>query len=349
MTRHRWLRLVALCALLVNVAPCLSGAQDAAVRDLILAGNATPVRLMGYGLVTGLGGTGDRVKGFTGSRQTVQSIVNLLRRFDIEVPPDLLQTKNVAAVLVTSEVSPYLRPGGRFEVQVSSLGDAQSLRGGVLYMRPLVADAGGRPVAAAQGMMMVSGGGGKEQGASTTARIPDGGVLEADLPRPQMASGRRLLLKEPDLGTAIRIVSAIDSAFGGRGNAVVEDPGAITLTLRDTADGFASALSRIRDLKVRPQHVARLVIDSRDGTIVGGGELPVSEAVVSHAGITLNVGSGRASDSTATKGDVRIAAGTSVRTIASVLHALQVTPQELTAIFEALRAANAIACEVVGR
>ena len=103
-----------------------------------------------------LNGTGDRVSGTTGSGETVQSIVNLLRRFDISVPARLLRTRNVAAVLVTSEVSTYLRPGGRFEVAVSSLGDARSLRGGVLWMTPLVADAGGQPLAGAQGPIVIS-------------------------------------------------------------------------------------------------------------------------------------------------------------------------------------------------
>lgn len=341
---------------LLLAAPGAVWAQESAIRDLIMPGTAAPVRLMGYGIVTGLAGTGDRVKGLNGSRQTVQSIVNILRRFDIEVPPDLLQTKNVAAVLVTAEVSPYLRSGGRFEVHVSSIGDAQSLRGGVLFMTPLVADVGGRPVGGAQGVMLVGGSaGGRQEGtASTTARIPDGGVLEAELPRPKAAAGTTLLLKEPDLGTALRIVAAIDSAYGGRGNATVEDPGAITLTLRDTGSSLAEQVGRIRDLRVRPTRVARLVIDARDGTIVAGGELPVSESTVSHGGITINIGTGTTpapvtGDSVTARSDVRVPAGTSVRMIASALHALQATPQEMTAIFEALRAANAINCEVIVR
>lgn len=334
-------------ALLVAAVTPAANAQDARVRDLVLADVAPPSRLMGYGLVTGLSGTGDRVSGNFGSRQTVQSVVNLLRRFDVEVPPELLRTRNVAAVLVTAEVSPYLRPGGRFEVHVSSVGDAQTLRGGVLWMTPLMADAGGKALAGAQGALLISGGtapGAWAQG-GTTARIPEGGVLEADLPRPPAGAGNKLLLREPDVGTATRIVAAIDSAFGGPGNASVDDPGAITLTVKDTSASLAGVLARIRELRVRPSRAGRIVIDGRSGTVVAGGDLLVGEAVVSHDGITLSVGA--TTDSTSTKGDVRVSAGSTVQTIAVALHSMQSTATETAAIFEALRTVGAISAEVV--
>jgi flagellar P-ring protein precursor FlgI len=304
---------------------------------------------MGFGLVTGLNGTGDRVTGTYGSRQTVQSIVNLLRRFDVEVPVAVLRTRNVAAVLVTAEVSPYLRPGGRFEVRVSSLGDAQSLRGGVLWMTPLVTDVGGKPLAAAQGALLVSGTDASRPSLAggTTARIPDGGALEVELPHPAAALATKLLLREPDVQTATRIVAAIDSAFGGPGNAAVEDPGSITLTLKDTATSFLSALARIRELRIRSSRVARIVIDGRDGTIVAGGDVLVGEAVVSHGRITLSIGA--SADTASTPGDVRVAAGTSVQRIASALHAMRATPSEIAAILEALHGVGAISAEVVAR
>ncbi|MBI3568674.1 MAG: flagellar basal body P-ring protein FlgI [Gemmatimonadetes bacterium] len=325
-------------------------AQDVRVRDLVIADAAPPVRLMGYGLVTGLNGTGDRVMGAVGSRQTVQSVVNLLRRFDVEVPLEMLRTRNVAAVLVTAEVSPYLRPGGHFEVRVSSLGDAQSLRGGVLWMTPLVADAGGRPLAGAQGALQVSIGNSSRamQQNVMTALIPDGGVLEADMPRPRMAAGNKLLLRDPDLGTASRMAAAIDSALGAKGIARVEDPGAVTLALKDTTGGYAEALARVGDIKLRPARAARLVIDGRDGTVVGGGDPTVGEAVVSHAGITLTIGA-TTDTTTPPHGGVRMAAGSPVQKVAAALHAVQASPGEIAAIFEALREVGAIAAEVVLR
>ena len=346
--RHFWWWLLFEAMFVALIRPL--HAQEVRVRDLVLTDVVPPVRLMGYGLVTGLSGTGDRVTGTNGSAQTVQSVVNLLRRFDVEVPAEMLRTRNVAAVLVTAEISPYLRPGGRFEVNVSSLGDAQSLHGGMLWMTPLVADAGGKPLAGAQGALVMSAGGLARAAISsgTTARIPDGGVLEADMSRPPAAAANMLLLREPDIGTAARIVAVIDSAFGGRGQAMVEDPGAVRLALKDTSAGLAAVLARLRDLKVRPARSGRIVVDSRDGTIVAGGDLTVGEAVVSHAGITLSIVA--ATDtSAATPGSVRVTAGTSVQRIASALRAVQASATELASVFEALREVGAISAEVIVR
>lgn len=327
-------------------------AQDSRIRDLVLTDAAPPVRLMGFGLVTGLNGTGDRVAGAYGSRQTVQSIVNLLRRFDVDVPAAVLRTRNVAAVLVTSEVSPYLRSGGRFEVHVSSLGDAQSLRGGVLWMTPLVADVGGKPLASAQGSLLVSSDGSRStmstDAASTTGRIPDGGMLEIDLPRPtESASNNKLFLREPDVLVATRMVAVIDSAFGGPGNATVGDPGLIILTIKDTSSSFLTALAKVRTLRVHSPRPGRIVIDGRDGTIVAGGDLLVGEAIVSHSRITLSIGA--SADTSSTPGDVRMPSGTTVQRIGAALHAMRATPSDIAAIFEALRSVGAISAEVISR
>ncbi|HYW49824.1 MAG TPA: flagellar basal body P-ring protein FlgI, partial [Gemmatimonadaceae bacterium] len=129
---------IMLSSMLMLGASMLQG--QARIRDLVMGEGAAPVRVVGYGLVAGLNGTGDRGMGGSQGGQTVQSIVNLLRRFDITVPASVLRSRNVAAVLVTAEVSAYLRPGGRFDVQIASIGDAPSLRGGVLYMTPLIAE-----------------------------------------------------------------------------------------------------------------------------------------------------------------------------------------------------------------
>lgn len=338
--------LAGLLALLV-AAPL--SAQEARVRDLVLTDVAPPVRLMGYGLVTGLNGTGDRVTGSTGSRQTVQSVVNLLRRFDIEVPAEMLRTRNVAAVLVTAEVNPYLRPGGRFEVHVSSIGDAQSLHGGVLWMTPMVSEAGGRPLAAAQGSLLttVDRNARGSSNTGTTARMPEGGALEIDLPRPAGTAQTRLLLREPDLFTATRIAAVVDSLAGGPGNAEVEDPGSVRLILKDTLPSLAAAVARVREFRIRLPRTNKVIIDSRDGTVVAGGDLQVGSAVVSHSGITLSIGA--PADTSATRGDVRLPTGTTVQKIAAALHAVQSTGTEMAAIFESLRAVGALAAEVIVR
>jgi flagellar P-ring protein precursor FlgI len=338
-----------------------AGAQDVRIRDLTLTDGAAPIRLVGYGLAVGLDNSGDRSAGRGG--MTVQSVVNLLRNFNVEVPTDLVRTRNAAAVLVTAEVSPYLRAGGRFDVHVASLGDARSLRGGVLYMTPLVAEAGGRPVAGAQGSLLLSDGVDPRQrygppAIETAARVPGGGQLEADLPRPTLAQSGRLLLKEPDLATATRIATAVNAALGAN-TATVEDPGAVTLAL--PAAGRAAALARVGELAVRPARAARVVIDVRDGTVVAGGDLAVGEAVVSHGAVTLNIGGGAEPQGPATTapaagatadappGDVRVTPGSSVQKVAAALHAVQTPASDIAAIFAALRDVGALAADVVVR
>jgi flagellar P-ring protein precursor FlgI len=344
--------LLVLLVIAIWCIPALARSQsEVKIRDLTTAEGALPVRLVGYGLVVGLDGTGDRAVGGQTAGQTVQSVVNMLRRFEIEVPPEMLRMRNVAAVLVTAELSPYLRPGGRFEIHVSSMGDARSLRGGVLYMTPLVSEVGGKSVATAQGSLLVSEGGAATRYTptiETTARIPTGGVLEADLPRPALVASSRLMLREPELGTATRIAAAINGAFGAK-TAAVEDEGSVLVTLADTVVK-ATAFARIRDLAVRAEHTPRIVIDSKDGTVVAGGDMTVGSATVTHGSVTLAIGTDTAMASdTITAGNVRLPSGTSVQRIASALHAVQAPPSEIAAIFAALREAGAITAEIIIR
>ncbi len=356
-TRAVVLGCVLVCTALMLTASLLPA--QSRIRDLVMADGAAPVRVVGYGLVAGLDGTGDRGMGGSQGGQTVQSIVNLLRRFDINVPANVLRTRNVAAVLVTAEVSAYLRPGGRFDVQVASIGDAPSLRGGVLYMTPLISEVGGGPVATAQGGVVLSEGSDRSGARSygtrveTSARIPAGGVVESELPRASYATATSaLLLREPDIATASRIAAVIDSALGA-GTARVDDPGSVTLTLKDSAGSARSAaIAQLRDLPIRIARGAKVVIDGRDGTVVAGGDVTVGEAVVTHGQITLSIGGNPAApgDTTAApRGDVRLANGISVQRIASALHGVRSSPQEIAAIFSALREVGAISAEVVIR
>jgi len=341
------LTLLALAGVLSLFSSRLGAQEMIRVRELTIEDKAIPVRLLGYGLVVGLDGTGDRSSGGKSGGMTVNSIVNLLRRFGIQIPVEAMKSKNAAAVVVTAEISPYLRAGGRFEVHVSSLGDARSLRGGVLWMTPLQSDVGGEPVASAQGpVLMADLGGARSSSIENSARIPAGGLLEVDMPRPQFTATSKLLLREPDVTMATRIATAINKELGD-GMATVEDPGSIALSFKGQKDGQAEVLARIQDLRVQPQKVARLIIYGRDGTIIVGGDLTIGEATVSHGGITLTVG---AADTTAASpNNLRMAPGTPVTRVASALHAVQAPPAEIAAIFEALRAAGAIAADVVVR
>lgn len=348
MTIRHSLRAAALLVSLTAASTTLHAQEMIRLRDLTIEDKAIPVRLMGYGLVVGLDGTGDRVFGVRTGGMTVTSVVNLLRRFDIQIPPEVLRTRNVAAVLVTAEVSPYLRAGGRFEVHVSSLGDARSLRGGVLWMTPLLSDVGGQSMASAQGSVLMSETGDNRMfGAiENSARIPTGGLLEGDLPRPAFASTSRLLLREPNLIMATRIASAINKEMGD-GTAKVDDPGAVSLQLKDDKSDRAELFAKLQELRIQTSRVSRLIIDARDGSIVAGGDLTVGEATVSHGDITITIGA--TDTTTAAAGNLRMAPGTPVTRIAAALRAVQAPPADVAAIFESLRAVGAIAAEVVVR
>lgn len=351
MSRAQRLLRLAMYTVGLMLLPVLTHAQgDVKIRELTSPEGALPVRLVGYGLVIGLDGTGDRAIGGQSAGQTVQSVINILRRFNIEVPADLIRMRNVAAVLVTAEVSPFLRSSGRFEVHVSSMGDARSLKGGVLYMTPLVADPNGPPLATAQGSLLVSEGGATTRYSTTietSARIPTGGLLEADLPRPTIAATSRLLLREPDLGTASRIAAAINGAFGDK-TAVVEDEGSVQVTLADSMVK-ATAYTRIRELSIKPERAPRLVIDGKDGTVVAGGDMMVGTATVSHGAITLVLGADVASDTSAVPGSVRLPSNISVQRVAAALHAVRTPPSEIAAIFASLREVGALSAEVIVR
>ena len=333
------------------LAPLPAGAQ-VTVGTLTRHDGDLPRRLAGYGLVVGLDGSGDRsFGGARGSTPTVRSVLNLLRRFDIEVPSEQLRLRNVAAVLVTAEVSPWLRSGGRFEVQIAALGDATSLRGGVLWMTPMVTDPGQPPVGTAQGPVLVANdptATGAYARRGNSGRIAEGGVLEVD-PDPVLADGARLLLRNPDLQTATLIAAAVNAAVAP-GTAKVIDPGVVQLAppANRSADlpGFLAAVDAV---SLTPPEPARIVIDSRDGTVVAGADVRLGAAVVSHRGITLQIGATAAPASAGPTDLVRLAPHASVADVAAGLHAAGARAEDIAAIFEALEKAGALTAEVIVR
>lgn len=340
---------LAALAVVILSAPAVSG-QQTRIRDLTVFSGDIPVRLVGYGLVVGLDGTGDRVIGGFSSGQTVRSVANLLRRFDVEVPENVLRTRNVAAVLVTSELSPYLRPGGRFDVHVASIGDATSLRGGVLWMTPLQSNPADPVFATAQGALQVAenfGSAANAYGVETTAILPDGGLLEQMLPAPDFDDDRLLFLRNPNLGTATRIADAINTALGD-GAAAVTDPGLIALQLsNDSTTSHSEILGQIGELMVEPQRTARVIIDSRSGTVVAGGDIRVGEAVVSHGAMTLAIG--ESTGAPVVPGNLRMAPGVTIQDVTAALHAVAAPPEAIAQIFAALRQVGAITAQLTIR
>ncbi len=319
------------------------------IGDLVSHEGVTPVRLVGYGLVVGLDGSGDRSFGnASGSPQTVRTVANLLRRFNIEVPAERMRLRNVAAVLVTAEISPYLRTGGRFDLHVASIGDATSLRGGVLWMTPLVTDQDQPPIGTAQGAVAVSGDPRVRAAtrAGSSGRVLDGGVLEVALPIVPRLPVPRLVLRTPDLSVAARIQAVIDTAFGA-GTARVEDPGSIRLNYPATMADTMMFLAAIDTLPVEVVAAAQIVIDGRTGMVVVGGEVPIRAATVSVRGITLRIGG--SGDLASGDGVVALPSGASVGDVAAGLHAAGVPPADVAALFEGLRASQALSARVTVR
>ncbi|MEM7416463.1 MAG: flagellar basal body P-ring protein FlgI [Gemmatimonadota bacterium] len=365
MMRARVASLVAGLVLLCLVASEVN-AQGVRVRDVTIPEGEIPVRLVGYGLVTGLGGTGDRVFGSREGNMTVRSIANLLRNMGIEVPEYVIRSRNAAAVLVTAEASPYTRAGGQFDVRVASLGDASSLRGGVLWQTPLVGTVGGATMAVAEGAILLpSRTDNRRDLVETSARLIDAAVAVAPLGSAPAGPPQRLLIRDPDLATAQRVADAINATLGAD-VATVEDPGAVALQL--PADNPLGAMVQLGDLTITPSQTPRVVVDAASGVVAAGGEITVGTAVVSHDWLTLTVSSpdpnaapnpnvpgapnaplganGLPTPQVLPPGAVRAEAGVQVQSLAEALHAVGATAEVIGAVFRSLRAAGALHAEV---
>lgn len=329
--------------------------QSVFVRDLTINEGDIPVRLLGYGIVTGLNGTGDRVTGSRDGSMTVRSVANLLRNMGIEVPERLIRTRNAAAVLVTAEVSRYTRTGGRFDVSVSSLGDATSLRGGVLWLAPLSATVGGQAYASAQGSIQLQRAPDERRRdvVETSAVLADGGVALADFGG-TIAPPGRLLLRDPNLGTAQLIADAINASVGA-GTATVEDPGSVAIQL--PADNAFGTLVAMGDLPITPSTVSRVVVDARSGVVAAGGNISVGAAVVSHDWLTVSIADAAPAQPAAPPGAppvedvpppgaVRAETGVQVQALAEALHAVGATADIIGAVLRSLRDVGALHAEV---
>lgn len=355
-------RLCIAALLAVVFLPTPSIAQDVPIGELVIVEGAVARRLMGYGLVVGLDGTGDRsFGGANGAAHTVRSVVNVLERHGVQVPEDRLRIRNVAAVLVTAEISPYARPGARFDVTVSSVGDARSLEGGVLYMTPLALGPGVAPVASAQGGVVVSAAPGRRQyfARHGTATVRQGGALEVPLTDRPDVTEMRLLLTTPDLGLATRIRAAIDQALGD-GSATVEDPGTVRVTAGEGGADAMAVLAEVQALVVPAEPGPSIVVDARSGAVVAGGRIVVGPASVSQGGITLTVGGsepdpvpaggapsvGTSLGEDPEDGRARVAEGASVQDVVGALHAAGARPGEVARILLALREVGALRADV---
>lgn len=279
-----------LLGLAVLLWPALGGAQPVRIKDIADVEGVRDNQLVGYGLVVGLPGTGDRLRTAIFTRQ---SLVGMLERLGVNTRDNeaRLDTRNIAAVMVTANLPAFAQPGSRIDVAVSSLGDASNLTGGTLLVTPLLG-ADGAVYAVAQGAVATGAiaargaGGSIARGVPTSARISSGAIVERAVP--YSLAGRdhvRLALRNPDFTTAQRIAAAINGRGGNVARAV--DPRTVLLTLggRDPM----SFITQIEQLRVTPDQVARVIVEEASGTIVMGEQVRVSTVAIAQGNLTIRI------------------------------------------------------------
>ncbi|MBN1104812.1 MAG: flagellar basal body P-ring protein FlgI, partial [Deltaproteobacteria bacterium] len=241
-------------------------ASAARIKDIASLKGARLNELIGYGLVVGLNGTGDG----TGTKFTVQSLVNMMERLGIHALPDQVKVANVAAVMVTAKLPPFARIGSKMDVLVSSIGDAKSLQGGTLLLTPL-RGVDNQIYALAQGPLVVGGfsasgaaGGGVQKNHPTVARIPGGGAVEKEIEF-EFNSMENLVigLHNPDFTTALRVSQAINKALG-ESLAVPADAGTIRISLGEKAKGsLVNLVAALEQIDIQPDTRAKVILDER--------------------------------------------------------------------------------------
>ena len=340
------------------------------IKDIAYFSTNDSKQIIGYGLIVGLAGTGDSYR----STFTVQSITSMLKRFGITVPQVDTKTKNAAAVIVTATLNSSLKPGAKFDVNVSSLGDASSLLGGTLLMTPL-SGIDGKVYAMSQGSISIGGfdfntssGSRLSKNHALTGRVPNGGILEQLLRQEGVSTSDLVLyLKNPDATTSMNITIAINNKFGNNtANSVDEAEVKIKIPANKAGDHVAF-ISELEGLKVEIDFVAKVVLNERTGTVVAGSNVTIKPVVISHGGLNLTVKSRPiisqpepfSNGQTTVLNNltpyavqdsanaVVINGASTVQEVASALNSLKVSPKDIIEIFQALKESGALIAELV--
>ena len=336
------------------------------IKDVVDIEGARPNQLSGIGIVVGLAGTGDK------SPMAAQMMKNMLQQYGLTVDEKAVRSKNVAVVTLTTELPPYVRPGQTIDLNVSTMGDAKSLQGGTLLQAPMKA-ADGRIYAVAQGAVLVGGYTASGSSASTTknvptaGRIPNGAIVERDVPTDYAAGGEMaLLLRTPDFTTAQRISDVINSTFGAVARPM--DAGRVVVALPGQYTAAPTAfLAKMEKLEIQPDTVARVAVNERTGTVVMGGDVKISSVAVAHGNLTVSVAEdptvvqpnafGGGQTATERRTDVTVEesrssliampATTTVRELVRVVNAIGATPRDVIEILQAINEAGALHGQLV--
>jgi flagellar P-ring protein precursor FlgI len=364
--RSFWLSVAAVAAL--GAAPV----RAERIKDIATVAGVRGNQLIGYGLVVGLDGTGDQT---SQTPFTIQALKNMLAQLGVLVPPNVNpQLRNVAAVTVQATLPPFAKPGQMLDITVSSIGNAQSLRGGALLMTPL-RGADGEVYALAQGNLVVGGFGVAGDDGSrvsvnvpSTGRVPNGATVERMVPTALgTAEALVLNLNTPDFTTAARLTEVVNASLGAGTAATID---AISIRVRAPLDESqrVSYLAHIENLEVEPaQAAAKVIVNSRTGTVVIGSNVRVTPAAVAHGslvvritetalvsqpnplagGETVVVGQSDIDVDQAQSRMFVFEPGTSLNSIVEAVNQVGAAPGDLVAILEALREAGALRAELI--
>ena len=344
--------------------------QAQRIKDIAFLDGEYSEQVIGYGLIVGLAGTGDTYR----SEFTIQSITSMLKRFGITVPQTDLKTKNVAAVMVTATLNSYLKPGTKFDVVVSSMGDAKSLNGGTLLMTPL-SGMNGTVYGFAQGPISI---GGYDFGTATgnrivknhalAGRVPRGGILKTEIQQNiDFSQEVRVYIKDPDMQTSSNVANAINAKFGNN-IAKAYDASEVDVQIpQDKQNNIVSFLAELEALNVETDVEAKVVLNERTGTVVSGNNVIIQPVSITHGNLNITIRSypivsqpgafSRGStaifnnlipyaqqDSSKT---VALNKASNVQEVAAALNSLKVAPKDIIAIFQALKEAGALTAELI--
>jgi flagellar P-ring protein precursor FlgI len=344
------------------------GARAVRIKDIADVRGVRSNQLVGYGLVVGLDDTGDSKKALF----TVQSLASMLEKMGITVDNEDIRVSNVAAVMVTAELPAFARSGGRIDALVSSIGDAESLAGGTLLLTPLKA-VNGQIYAAAQGPVNTGGfsangtAGSVQKNFPTVGRVINGALIEREIELDfNQRNALTLNLHNPDFTTASRVVDAINALFYDQ-IAAAADAGTVQLAVPAAyTENVVELMAMIEKLEVKPDAVARVVINERTGTVVMGESVRISTIAIAHGNLSIVIkesalvsqpqpfGEGQTvavpdTELQVTEDDKQlmlVPAGASIGEVVRALNALGVTPRDLIAIFQAIKAAGALQAEL---
>ncbi len=355
---------------LSQLAPYPACAATARIKDIVDIDGVRDNMLVGYGLVVGLNGSGDSL---SNSPFTAKSLVGMLERLGINTRGDSLKTKNVAAVMVTATLPPFSSQGSRIDVTVSTLGDAKSLSGGTLLVTPLMG-ADGEVYAVGQGTLVIGGFAASGNAASvtkgvpTSGRIANGAIIEreinfelADMPN------LRLNLRNPDFTTAKRIAEVINTELKGD-VAVANDRSNVTIQIVDrNRNKLVSLITRIEQLEVTPDEVARVVIDEQSGVIVMGDNVRISRVAIAQGNLTVRITEtpqvsqpgalSNGTTQTVDRTDIDVSEGegkklavfspgVTLHELVNSLNALGIGPRDMITILQSIKAAGALQADI---